>query len=407
MNKYIKKCLLVYISMAIVLFSMVGVAYAITANDANRYLTRSQYSVEMSYLQQKLDEAEAGLIGNINRYRSTDVKFVTFDTPDYQQLNASQNYGNGYYNGGNFFPRPRTTNISGAQRYYWGRMDAWGNQYHAAHKVLYIFRLYDGNYFVTTPMYVRTSLDSSASASEYYTGVNFAVPVENYPGWYIVFYLEWVLNAYVGYRISITRLDYSVPYSEGPTSTSTLKFRFKKDLFRYCSDNVSRLTTSVQTANVGYSFFSNNAYNNAFTRTSEYGSAPSSTTMTCTGQVDPETGDYLFTLRNTRPDSQTAYYKTHELSSTNFYFTRFIPVDNVEYVCGGYQNREASVSVGHSYNCPHPCPDAVANYYKNYGAEFVDCVNGIKYWHAWEKSAAEGSTRSKPIRWHYSLPIVY
>ena len=140
---------------------------------------------------------------------------------------------------------------------------------------------------------------------------------------------------------------------------------------------------------------------------SQYETAPYSTTMTCTGQVDPETGDYLFTLRNTRPDSQTAYYKTHELSSTNFYFTRFIPVDNVEYVCGGYQNREASVSVGHSYNCPHPCPDAVANYYTNYGAEFVDCVNGIKYWHAWEKSAAEGSTRSKPIRWHYSLPIVY
>ena len=105
MNNYIKKCLIVYISLATVLFGMVGVTYAITATEADQYVTRSQYAVDMAYLQNKLDEAEAGLLGNINKYRATNVKFVTYDTTTVknEQKNEFKIYVTGY-TGGNYFP---------------------------------------------------------------------------------------------------------------------------------------------------------------------------------------------------------------------------------------------------------------------------------------------------------------
>ena len=61
MNKYIKKCLVIYSALALILVGMVGVTYAITATDADQYVTRSQYAVDMAHLQNKLDEQEAGL----------------------------------------------------------------------------------------------------------------------------------------------------------------------------------------------------------------------------------------------------------------------------------------------------------------------------------------------------------
>ena len=67
MNKYIRKCLIVYVSLATILCGMVGVTYAITATDADQYVTRSQYAVDMAHLQNKLDEevhAETGQSGN-------------------------------------------------------------------------------------------------------------------------------------------------------------------------------------------------------------------------------------------------------------------------------------------------------------------------------------------------------
>ena len=409
MNKYIKKCLIIYTSLALILVGMAGAAYAITASDADKYLTRSEFATDMSYLQNKLDKQEAGLIGNINRYRTTDIKFVTYDTPNYQQISGGNSYERGYYNGGNFFPRQRTSGASGAQRWYWGRMDAWTNQQHAAHKNLSIFRLYNGNYLVTTPMYYRTSTDASTSATEFYSGMNFAVPIENFPGFYLVFYFEWTTNNYVGYRLSITRLDWSVPYSQGPKIGDTMKFRFKKNLFTYVSESVARLTTTEQkNTNVSTNVFQSNAYNTAFTRTSRSDMSTVGISMTCTGQVDPETGDYLFTISgNHRPDTATAWYRTHELSSASFFFTRFIPADNVEYVCAGtnYNEYPASASGNTSYATPPVIHDA--NTPRDYGYEFVDCVNGIKYWHCWQKSQAEGSGLTRPFRWHYSLPIVY
>lgn len=62
MNKYIKKCIIIYTSLALILMGMAGVTYAITATDADQYVTRSQYAVDMAHLQNKLDEQEAGLI---------------------------------------------------------------------------------------------------------------------------------------------------------------------------------------------------------------------------------------------------------------------------------------------------------------------------------------------------------
>ena len=93
---YMQKCLIIYTSLALILVGMAGATYAITATDADQYVTRSQYAVDMAYLQNKLDEAEAGLLVNINRFRSTDVKMVTWDTPT-RQAAAS---GSSYYNQG-------------------------------------------------------------------------------------------------------------------------------------------------------------------------------------------------------------------------------------------------------------------------------------------------------------------
>ena len=51
MNKYIKKCLIVYTSLALILVGMAGAAYAVTASDADKYVTRSQFATDMAYLQ--------------------------------------------------------------------------------------------------------------------------------------------------------------------------------------------------------------------------------------------------------------------------------------------------------------------------------------------------------------------
>ena len=82
MNKYIKKTLVIYLSIATILVGMAGISYAITAGEADAYVTRARYTVEMEKLQNKLDEAEVTLLGKINKYRSSTIKFVTYDTPN-------------------------------------------------------------------------------------------------------------------------------------------------------------------------------------------------------------------------------------------------------------------------------------------------------------------------------------
>ena len=408
MNKYIKKCLVVYVSMAIILCGMVGITYAITATDADQYVTRSQYAVDMAHLQNKLDEAEAGLLGNINRYRSTDIKFVTFDTPDRSYV--SQGALGGYYNGGNLFLRPRVAGTSGYQRYYWGLAGGSVDFEYARYRMINIYRLYNGNYYIAPPMYGRQAM---SSGYEYYTGVNFAVPIENFPGWYIVFYTDWASNTTVTYYISITKLDPKVPYSTYPRrNQDVLQFRFKKDLFTYYSPDIAKLTTTKQSANVNVRTINNSQSWNAFTRLSrsEDATFPTQSTWSFSGQVDPETGDYLFTISGDyRCHDGNNWMKAGPIQSANCFFTRFIPSDNVEYVSGAnstceYSNWDSTGNSAYLYALP---PDLVRENIPNIGYEFVDCENGIKYWHAYLKSPEQGATKPFPYRWHYSLPIVY
>ena len=111
MNKYLKKCLVTYIALTVILCSMAGIAYAVTATDADSYVTRSQFSTDMTYLQTIIGEQEAALIGSINKYRSTDVKFVTFDTPTTQVTGT--NFESGKFTGGNYYPRTKFSSSSG------------------------------------------------------------------------------------------------------------------------------------------------------------------------------------------------------------------------------------------------------------------------------------------------------
>ncbi len=92
-------------SLTLILVGMAFSAYAITATDADQYITRSQYSVYISELSTLLDETESNLLGKINKYRTTDVKFVTWDTPN--KYYNTQGGDGGYHTGGNYFPKKR------------------------------------------------------------------------------------------------------------------------------------------------------------------------------------------------------------------------------------------------------------------------------------------------------------
>ena len=54
MNRCIKNSLIIYTVLATILCGMIGVTYAITATDADQYVTRSQYATDMSRLYEKL-----------------------------------------------------------------------------------------------------------------------------------------------------------------------------------------------------------------------------------------------------------------------------------------------------------------------------------------------------------------
>ena len=215
MNKYIKKCLIVYTTLALVLIGMAGVSYAITATDANRYLTRSQFATDMNHLQILLDEKESGLMGQINKYRSTDVKFVTYDSPTHYNSAASLRdndpYSAGYHTGGNYFP------------------------------------LWDGDYFIGKNLFYQD--EASTNPNTYEQCVNFAIPAENYPGWYMVLYIRNV-DSRTMYRGSLVKLDPNVPMPDSAglqtMTNSELIFRLKKDLFIYTADNTSKITNTTK-----------------------------------------------------------------------------------------------------------------------------------------------------------------
>ena len=409
MNKYIKKCLLVYVSMAIILCGMVGVTYAITATDADQYITRSQYAVDMAHLQNKLDEVEAGLMGSINRYRSTDVKFVTFDTPN--KYYASTAWSGGYYNGGNYGARPK---LAGATYCYTGVGIANTNANPLKQEGRYadysLFRIYNGNYYITKNLHMN---NRASSPVLHYQTLNYAVPVENFSGWYLIIRLNYHYGSYINSAVSLVKLDPNA--TSVPSQYDTLQIRFKKDLFKYCGDSASRLTTTKRSSSFTSDYYRNNDNSPFGFRWRSDQTRFSYDTLYTDSWVDEATGDYMMTLRGIRcctVDStggllNSTYYYSGGTTST---LQILVPADNVEYISGNTIGRYALSETQTTTLIP------VAGYIgTGYGSdpcwqyEFVDCDNGIKFWHAYHapELTQHSGYSPVPVGTHYSLPIVY
>ena len=427
MNKYIKKCLVIYSSLALILVGMVGVTYAITATDAYNYVTRSQYAVDMAHLQNKLDEKEAGLMGNINRYRSTDVKFVTYDTPDhYNTVAAFAGTSRGYHNGGNYFIRSRVDS-SGWQFFHPWNDNSYGKQYAPSYS---IFKIWNGNYFITKNLFYVE--ENTSPTPTYYHGVNWAVPVEDLPGWYLVIFTYQMDNATRPW-VSLVKLDPNVPMPNITGLNAIINtehtVRLKKNLFKYAGDNTAKLPTTMPapTSNdISFQKIGDGQTNSRtiFPFSYTYISTESSfgtRTIYHRSWVDAETGDYMFSFRNLVPCGWSGG-GTLETAATFTYITgtsfpaicRLIPVDNVEYVMGNsYGNYVTYYAPNANYSYPPAEAIGTGTHTDPYWRyEFVDGVNGIKYWHAYKYPTTEqqGTTTGRvrsPFGIHYSLPIVY
>lgn len=415
MNKYIRKCLLVYISMTIILCGMVGITYAITSTDADQYVTRSQYATDMQALQLELDEAEAGLLGKINRYRTTDIKFVTFDTPDKQYV-PTNNFYTGRHMGGNYFPRQKVGTTSGSM-YTWGIYD---NMYYRGqnnHRTpLELHRLWNGNYFISPALGYKESI-SNDSATEYNAKVMCALPLEDLPGWYLVLGAHHQQYYYIGWDIALVKLDPKVPMPDSSQAADITRawhtVRLKKDLWDYCGDNTTKLTTTESTQSCTYNIYTNMSWMGPLIPSS-ITSVTSSTTQTVTwkGVVDESTGDFILKFQQMYPVCPSNGGRVYRYSGANSMIGRFIPKDNVEYLMSSpgssliYAENGGNSILGvpeAQYIGTGQADDPAWEY------EFVDCVNGIKYWHAMRKSSPTslGTKYALTHRIHYSLPIVY
>ena len=410
MNKYIRKCLLVYISMATILCGMVGVTYAITATDADQYVTRSQYAVDMAHLQNKLDEAEAGLMGSINRFRSTNVKFVTWDTPNKYYTGTAQDAGK--HNGGNYALRVKASGgTSSWEHYGYSRNSNDFSKKDGRAADLLMWRLYNGNYYIGRNMLY---IAESSTNIYYYQGIHFAVPCENFPGWYLVLQNYHHYSAYQAYYFALVKLDPTV--TSTPQSTDTLLFRFKKDLFVYNSDGATKLTTTKTTYSSNVSYYLNNVgcsplgYCIRLDATSS-GSQP----IYFESWLDAETNDYMMTIRGmnrcyANSGSQNYNY-TYLCTHGNSAMTKLIPSDNVEYVSGNTTNYIDAYSESASRYLI-PIASTIGTGWQNdvyWNYEFVDCENGIRYWHAHRPAvtANVGSNAGKPVGVHYQIAILY
>ena len=419
MNKYIKKCLIVYASLALILVGMAGAAYAVTASDADQYVTRSQFATDMAYLQSQLDDQETGLMGNINRYRSTNILLSTWDSPNLQTL--SGNIGAGYHNGGNVFPKPiyNTSNWHYTTGWYSSNQD-WIK---ASNNPLFMFRLWNGNYYLTHNIQYRENKDVSVSATEHRGMVKCAVPVENFPGWYIVLSAYTSVWAGMAWYACLVKLDPNVPYpaNYNDLKNADLRIRFKKDLWTKIYAGRKMPTSSTP---VTYTFTSN-FYNDMACGpfTSSYRSswsAAGSENLYLSSWLEEETGDYIQTIRGMLPYFPSTAYRTYNLyvnDQAGGVISGLIPSDNVEYMMGPIQSGTANEMGENTGNInvntfPSPRYIGVPNMYSNdaFDIEIVDGVNGIKYWHCYKRPSKEtiNSTHMNTIMgWHYSLPIVY
>ncbi len=406
MSSYIKKSLLIYISLVIICLGMAASAYAITADEAFKYLTRSQYATDIAYLQLKLDEAESGIVGKINKYRSTDVKFVTYDTPTKYNTAKGSPYAGGYYNGGNYFPRKRYE--SGGWLWAWGP-DGLAATKTGSNKDIRICRIWNGNYYITNG--TAYSNEAATNASYNYPGCNFAVPVENLPGWYLVLF-HYYTDSRAMYYTSLIKLDPNVPYGSRAEqlaiSSKELQIRFKKDLFILTSDVTTPLSTTPTKTSVSTNYYNNNAYFHGLNRSFTSGHTTTSKVINYTGYVEEKTGDYIIKITGMSPCCPEYGYQQYLMTEQNQMLSRYIPADNVEYV------QYATIYMEYRTDTSSCWPDSrhigdglLVDPYFTY--EFVDCANGIKYWHAYRKATKDkiGTTRQYPFGIHYSLPIVY
>ena len=396
MNKYIRKCLIVYTSLALILVGMAGAAYAITATDADQYVTRSQYAVDMAHLQNKLDEAEAGLMGNINRYRSTNVKFVTYDSPTKQDTTST--YGQGYYNGGNYYPhRPRSNNsiyIMSTRTTNIINMNVGTN-------LLYqLYRIYNGNYILSK---VLCYSDQASNPTYFMPVVRYAVPVENYPGWYVVHRMRGYGNGYHYIYFSLVKLDPNSPYNDTDLLNKTIKLRYKKDLFVNGTHDLKNIT--IGSINTSFNYWQNHNMFNPFMDCYSYTSSPySSQNMTFKTSIDEGTGDYMTEITNMLPWTGTSAGNREYMCGFGYFPPCvYIPRDNVEFVIGGTNGYTDNASIEYPDVNEIGTGSAVDQRWRY---EFVDCENGIKYWHA-QQSPSNHTSVGVPTTLNVCLPIVY
>ena len=419
MNKYIKKCIIIYSALTLVLVGMAGVTYAITATDADQYVTRSQYAVDMAYLQNKLDEAEAGLLGNINRFRSTDVKMVTWDTPTRQAAASGSSYYNqGKHNGGNYFPRVGT-NTSNLYGYGYGDTNAIARKKEGSNTSYSMYRLWNGNYYFHKDMAYRAEAATNDWSMQ--PLVSYALPIESHPGWYLIIKLRLGRSAGVVPLFSIVKLD-PTSTTPMPMAGNVMTVRFKKDLFVYSGTGVTPITTTKDTRTVGCEYYQNTSENGAFAETfSEWNRQAKSgnVNVTTVTWLDDVTGDYMMTIScgsTMASGEQTAGNYFSRLVHWNAFdgaWGKLIPKDNVEYMIGNTLGYLWSYGNHTSPGTPNPARLGTGTGYDGYWEyEFVDCENGIKYWHAYRppRTAALPSPASGdplPYGIHFCLPIVY
>ena len=410
MNKYIKKCLITYISLILVLCGMTGAAYAITSADAYNYVTRSEYATDMQKLQMKLDETESDIMGKINRYRSTDVKFVTWDTPTKYD---TSNRNGGRYNGGNYNARRHYTNAS--MNYNLGYAGGTDNntKQQGRYTSYAIYRLWNGNYYFTKDLYYS---EHASSQYYFYQTTNYAVPVENFPGWYLEVKLHYRASFMTAVFLSLIKLDPNA--TSVPTSTDVLQIRFKKDLFHYVGDNVEPLTTTKTSGYTLFGIYNNSAATSPLSFQYRTDVNISGTASFYTENwIDADTGDYMMTIRGMNRcyaiSSGNYTNITYRFGDNKYIATviKIIPVDNVEYVTGNlYGNYWTYNHDTGRLAIPSAC--AIGTGFLNdpyWTYEFVDGINGIKYWHAYRppSTVQKGNTAPIPFGIHYSLPIVY
>lgn len=420
MNRHIKRYLVVYIALVLALVGITGVTYAITSTDADQYVTRSEYAVDMAHLQSKLESAEAGLLDNINRYRSTNVKFVMWDTPNKY---ATTSYNNGVHNGGNYFPRPGG---NGNWMYPFGFRGSNGRQdkKNGAYTNYEMYRVWNGDYFVTKAM---AHSDDSTNPFESYPLSSYAVPLDSHPGWYLVVKIRAIVNSGAVPLFFVAKLD---PNSTTPRPATNQKVtaRFRKEFFIKSGVSAPTITTNKVTNTYNCPYYDGEKYFNgpfadSFFSGTSYESQTGNISITSESWVDAETGDYMLSLTPSGNYSiacglngSTYYnYLFHWNSLNNATFVCIIPKDNVEYMCGNTRGMVAAYG-GRVHGGKWGVIDAArigtkvgTDAFWEY--EFVDCDNGIKYWHAYRPatktipSGGQGAPFGYTI--HYSLPIVY